>query len=279
MTSSLGSMDFFTLEAGEYLERLAAIVSQSDGPKRDEFVRFARALRGSALMANQADFAGAAGGLEAVARSYRDGALQWDAATREATAQGIEELKVLIRKAGSWGEEETRQAARVTRELEQVAGQPGPAAQRRAVDTTQALNTGVRAFVAREGALIASALERAGRALATNTTDQEPIHNVVRRMQSLRGLAELTDLSPLPEMLEGLELATATLTRMHAYPPEIGELFQHAAEAMTRASRDVAHQGRPDGFPAYSCGDWLMRRKSHARLEKSSTEPPAPART
>lgn len=245
MTSSLGSMDFFALEAGEYLERLGAIAAQGD-PKRDEFVRFARALRGSALMANQADFAGAAGGLEAMARSYRDGMLQWDGATSEAAAQGIEDLKALLRKAGSWGEEETQQAAKVARELERIAGQPAPTTQRRAADATHGLNTGVRAFVAREGALIASSLERAGRALDADASDRDPIHNVVRRMQSLRGLAELTDLSPLPEMLEGLEMAAATLARMHAHPPGIGELFQLAAEAMTRASRDVAHQGRPD---------------------------------
>ncbi len=48
MSNSLGSMDFFALEAGEYLERLGTIVTQDGGPKRDEFVRFARALRGSA---------------------------------------------------------------------------------------------------------------------------------------------------------------------------------------------------------------------------------------
>ena len=84
MSSSLGAMDFFALEAGEYLERLATIVAQEEGPKRDEFVRFARALRGSALMANQADFARAAGGLEAMARAYRDSSLAWDPAVREA---------------------------------------------------------------------------------------------------------------------------------------------------------------------------------------------------
>ena len=247
MNSSLGSMDFFALEAGEYLERLATIVDQEDGPKRDEFVRFARALRGSALMANQADFAGAAGGLEAIARAYRDDSLAWDAAAREIAAQGIETLKELLRKAATWSQAETQKAARLARDLEQVAGQPGPATHRRSTDAEPGgLNTGVRAFVAREGALIASALERAGRALAADPADADPIHHAVRRMQSLRGLAELTDLSPLPEMLEGLEMAAANLTRMHASPPDIVSVFRLGAEAMTRASRDVAHQGRPD---------------------------------
>jgi len=240
-------MDFFALEAGEYLERLGAIVAQDGGPQRDEFVRFARALRGSALMANQADFASAAGGLEAIARAYRDDGLAWDAGTRETAAQGIEALKELLRKAATWSQTETQKAGRLAHDLEQVAGQPGPSTHRRSTDADPGgLNTGVRAFVAREGALIASALERAGRALALDAADSEPIHNAVRRMQSLRGLAELTDLSPLPEMLEGLELAAANLTRMHAHPPDVASVFRLGAEAMTRASRDVAHQGRPD---------------------------------
>ncbi len=247
MSSSLGAMDFFALEAGEYLERLATIVAQEEGPKRDEFVRFARALRGSALMANQADFASAAGGLEAIARAYRDSSLAWDAAVREGAAQGIETLKELLRKAATWSQAETQKAARLARDMEEVAGQPGPATHRRSTDVDPGgLNTGVRAFVAREGALIASALERAGRSLAADPADAEPIHNAVRRMQSLRGLAELTDLSPLPEMLEGLEMAAASLTRMHAHPPDVASVFRLGAEAMTRASRDVAHQGRPE---------------------------------
>ena len=247
MSSSLGTIDFFALEAGEYLERLATIVAQEEGPKRDEFVRFARALRGSALMANQADFAGAAGGLEAIARAYRDGGLAWDAAVTETAAQGLETLKELLRKAATWSQAEAQKAARLARDMEHVAGQPGPATHRRSTDAEPGgLNTGVRAFVAREGALIASALERAGRSLAADPADAEPIHNAVRRMQSLRGLAELTDLSPLPEMLEGLEMAAASLTRMHAHPPDVASVFRLGAEAMTRASRDVAHQGRPD---------------------------------
>ncbi len=245
MSSSLGPSDFFALEAGEYLERLGTIVENPDGPKRDEFVRFARALRGSALMANQTDFASAAAGLEAIARAYRDGTLKWSAGTKESAAQGVEDLKLLLRQAGTWSQEQSHRADRLARDLERVAGQAVPTTQRRAADG-RALNTGVRAFIAREGALIASALERAGRTLAAEPTNTEVVHNVVRRMQALRGLAELTDLSPLPEMLDGLELASSTLTRTPAPPPEVAEIFHSAAIAMTRASRDVADQGRPD---------------------------------
>ncbi|PYO36337.1 MAG: hypothetical protein DMD74_04550, partial [Gemmatimonadetes bacterium] len=67
----LGMTDFFALEAGEYLERLDTVLQPAEGaaPLADEFVRLARALRGSALMASQQPVARAAAGLEALARA------------------------------------------------------------------------------------------------------------------------------------------------------------------------------------------------------------------
>ena len=73
MTQPLGIDDFFALEAGEYLDRLSGLVVNPGPPSADELVRFTRALRGSALMANQQAIARAAGGLEHLVRGYRDG--------------------------------------------------------------------------------------------------------------------------------------------------------------------------------------------------------------
>jgi len=245
MSGSLKPAEFFVLEAGEYLERLATLVAKTDGPKPDELVRYARALRGSALMASQPDFAGAAGGLEAVARAYRDGTLSWSADVRESGAQAVEQLKSLLRHAPQWSSGDTAEAERIARNLGRLAGQPAPPPHRRAGETGQDLNTGVRAFVAREGALIASALERAARALRHDRANMDPVHNVVRRMQSLRGLAELAELSPLPDVLDALELAAGDLTRSHSAPPGVSDVFARGAAAMTRLSRDVADRGVP----------------------------------
>src|SRR2546423_15038544 len=68
----LGMSDFFALEAGEYLERLDALLTTGEGPNADELVRLARALRGSALMANQHAIARTAAALEALARAGRE---------------------------------------------------------------------------------------------------------------------------------------------------------------------------------------------------------------
>jgi chemotaxis protein histidine kinase CheA len=247
MTQPLGAADFFALEAGECLDRLAVLTHQPDPPPADEFLRTSRVLRGSALMAGQAQIARAAGGLEALARKHRDHHLGWDSVMREQVAQAIEEFRLLVRRAREWSDADTARAAKLGRALEELAGQTAAAAPDRAAPTEPAeLHTGVRAFVAREGALIASALDRAARALRATPGDREPLYNVIRRMQSLRGLAELGDLVPLPEILDGIELAVGDLTRLFAPPPDVDQVMEGASHALTRISRDVAERGRPD---------------------------------
>ena len=244
MSNPLAAADFFALEAGECLDRLESMVDRDDAPPADDFLRGARVLRGSALMAGQQPIARAAAGLEAVARSLRDGRRGWDPAAREHLAQAVEEFRLLVRKVRDWGEAESARAARLGLGLESLAGRAGGDGERRA-DRGE-LNSGVRAFVAREGALIASALDRAARALHHAPGDREPLYTVIRRMQSLRGLAELGELVPLPEILDGIEMAIGDLTRLFAPPPGVEEVMSSAAAALTRISRDIAEHGRPD---------------------------------
>src|SRR2546428_12315183 len=102
----LGMSDFFALEAGEYLERLDGLLARGDSPSADEIVRLARALRGSALMANQHAIARTAAGLEALARAVREGRRAWDPQTLQLGLRGVDELKIIRRLAGTWSEAE-----------------------------------------------------------------------------------------------------------------------------------------------------------------------------
>jgi chemotaxis protein histidine kinase CheA len=236
--------DFFALEAGEYLERLDGMLAKGDSPSADEIVRLARALRGSALMANQPAIARAAAGLEVLARAVREGRRAWDPQTQQLALRAVDDLKIFVRRAGSWTDADTAKAEALAGELEQVAGRPS--AQIRAVEAL-GLDAGARAFVAREGAAIAGALERAAQALRANPLAHEPLQHVMRALQPLRGLAALTDLPPLPDLLEGIERAIGELSRSGLEPPtNLGELFQVAGSAIARAAHEVAERGRPD---------------------------------
>jgi HPt (histidine-containing phosphotransfer) domain-containing protein len=235
--------DFFALEAGEYLERLDGLVG-SETPNTEELVRLARALRGSALMANQHAIARAAAGLEALTRAVREGRRAWDPQTKQLALRGVDDLKVFVRKAASWTDGDTAKAEALAQELDQVAGRPS--AQVRAAEAL-GLDAGVRAFVAREGAAIASALDRAAQTLKANPAAQDPLPLVLRTIQPLRGLAAVNDLPPLPDLLEGIERAVGELSQSGLEPPaNTGELFKTAAQAIARAAREVAERGRPD---------------------------------
>ena len=255
MTNPLATADFFALEAGECLDRLESLVNREEAPPGDDFVRAARVLRGSALMASQQPIARAAAGLESVARAVREGRRGWDPATREQVAQAVEEFRLLVRRVRDWGESETGRATRLGIGLESLAGRAGGEPERHAEPGE--LNTGVRAFVAREGALIASALDRAARSLHATPGEREPLYTVLRRMQSLRGLAELGELAPLPEILDGIELAIGDLSRLFAPPPGVDEVMSAAS---SRADPHLPrHRGARAAGPGGGRGPSLHR--------------------
>jgi chemotaxis protein histidine kinase CheA len=181
MNQPLGAADFFALEAGETLDRLDALVSRPDAPSGDDLLRASRVLRGAALMASQQPIARAAGGLEAFARAMREGKRRWDPAAREQVAQAIEEFRLLVRRVREWSESDTARAARLTRSLETLSGLA--AAEDGQREPRGGMEAGIRAFVARESALIASSLDRAARALQAAPGDREPLYAVIRRMQ------------------------------------------------------------------------------------------------
>src|SRR5256884_1766942 len=240
----LGMSDFFALEAGEYLERLDGLLAQSEHPSADELVRLARALRGSALMANQQAIARAAAGLESLARAVHDGRRSWDGQTKQLGVRAVDDLKIFVRRAPAWSDADTAKAEALAQELEQLAGRPS--AQVRAAEAL-GLDGGARAFIAREGAAIASALARAAEGVGPNPLGHAPLQHVLGALQPLRGLAALADLPPLPDLLDGIERTIADLSRSGLEPPaNVAELFQTAAMAIARSARDVAERGRPD---------------------------------
>ena len=254
-TPPLGMSDFFALEAGEYLDRLDGLL-QMPAPAADEIVRVARALRGSALMASQQPIARAAMGLEALGRGLHAGRRSWDVATKQLATRAVDDLKVFVRKVATWTNDDTVRADALATQLEQLGGGGRPSGQARAAEVT-GLDAGARAFVAREGAAIASALDRAGRFLRTNPLAREPLQAVLKAIQPLRGLAALNDLPPLPDLLDGIEQAIGELSRTSSTPApaaglgdRIAELFQMAATSIAHAAREVAERGRPDAESA-----------------------------
>jgi len=123
-------------------------------------------------------------GLEALARGVREGRRPWDAATKQITTRAIDDLKIFVRKAASWTDADTAKAEGLAAQLEQLGGRAS--AQVRAAEA-MGLDAGARAFVAREGAAIASSLDRAGRTLRSNPLAHDRCNTSSRRCSRCAG--------------------------------------------------------------------------------------------
>ncbi len=238
----MGLTEFFAMEASDYLERLDALVSPPTPPNTDELVRLTRALRGSALMAKQNTIAVAAAAFERFARRVKENRV-WDEATRQRAVRAVDDFKILIRHVGSWTDVEQRRAQALTLELDPDGG--GITASQ-APARSEGLDTGARAFIGREGAAVASALDQAAKALQRDPRSHDALKRIVTVMQPLRGLAVLGELPPMPELLEGIQRATAEILAREEAPRDAAVLLDSAAKAMARAARELATEGKAD---------------------------------
>lgn len=203
MTSpSAGSyLDFFVLEAGEYVEQIDGVLLRAAqaAPDADALQRLSRALRGSATMAKLPMFAELSSAVEAVGRSLRAGTLAWDAALQGALTAAVDDLKILVRAARSWSAAEDEWALKRLNELSQFVQTPGSAPTPLATTST--------AYFAAETANIAAGLEL----LATRPDDLTNASHVLKRIRALRGVSGVRDVPALSEVAEAAENAVRPL--------------------------------------------------------------------
>jgi HPt (histidine-containing phosphotransfer) domain-containing protein len=205
--SPVGFLDFFVLEASDYIDQLDAQLKAGAGAglDADALQRVARALRGSATMAKLPAFAEMAAGMERVGRALREGAVSWDAALGGVLVATVDDCKLLLRNVRAWGPgDDARARARVA-ELTRYA--PVRAATPVAAPTT----TSHDSYLATEASNIGAGLEL----LATRPSDRDAAGNVLGRVRALRGIASVKDHASFADVLEAAERA--------AHPLELGE--------------------------------------------------------
>jgi hypothetical protein len=241
VSAPVGRREFFALEAGEYLERLTLLVSTGGPPDIESLVRYGRALRGAALMAGPPGYAMAASALESVAKALRDGGARWSPELAEAFAVALETGKGMLRRVSAWDDTDIASCERTAAALQEAAGislRRSGAFEATAAPTQSAA---VRAFIARETAALAATLDQAAEAVSQGTAGA--LGAVVSRLQPLRGLGALPGLTPLPELLDALELALGQRDVAGGWPPGIGRAFHAAAVALSHIARDIAELG------------------------------------
>jgi chemotaxis protein histidine kinase CheA len=112
-------LDFFTLEASEYLTRLESLVTQHTMPASDanQLAAAARGLRGSATMAKANELARLATSVERIAGGVVQGATKWEPEVQRSMVGAIEDLKLLVRSVRTWGAEQDTRVEESVRRL------------------------------------------------------------------------------------------------------------------------------------------------------------------
>jgi HPt (histidine-containing phosphotransfer) domain-containing protein len=200
MTGPAGFLDFFVLEASDYVEQLDGLLlrASATGPDAGALQRIARALRGAATMAKLRSFADLAGAVERVGRALHEGAQQWDPTLSAALVAAVDELKTLIHAARTWSAAEDRRAESRVASLAKYA----PAAPAASLSPPTSGNA-TAMFFASEAANIGAGLEL----LKTPAASSATLTNVLARVRALRGVSGVADFGALGDVLEAIEEA------------------------------------------------------------------------
>lgn len=241
MTGAPGFLEFFILEASEYVEQLDGLLlgAGAAGPDGEAMQRLARALRGTATMAKLPAFADLAAAVERVGRALQEGLLRWDPTLGGALVAAIDDLKTLLHSVRGWSLTEDDRATARTAELSRYA--PRRASSTPGDPTAAGAASPPPAFLASEAANIAAGLEL----LTTRSGDAETATNVLNRVRAVRGVAGVKEVAPLAEVLEATEDAARGLESGNEHmTPEARQLLEAAATYLRTLS--VALRGGTD---------------------------------
>ncbi len=235
-----GLLDFFTLEASEYVEQLDALVSRASAapPDAEAFARGVRSLRGSATMSKVMGIANLAQALERLAKQVKDGQLAWDAVTRGVAISAIDDAKILIRAVRTWGPAEDARVAERVAEIDRVAPKSESASAKRSATEYLASTTAAAA---------AALLE-----YAENPGGREQFARVMDKVRALRGVAALKDLPPLGEVVDAVDAVAKPIELGHEdATADRRRLFRTAARVLLEGG-DAVRLGNtpPTNSPA-----------------------------
>jgi hypothetical protein len=270
-------LSFFVLEASECLEHLDTILANAgaSGPDALEFVRYARTLRGAAVVHRLSEFAEVAAGVERAGRSLRDGEIAWSPALAAGLVAAVDDLKILLHNLRIWGPNEQARAARRIADLDRFAPShptPPPAATsvpRPGHSAAPGSAASGAAFLAQEAADTADAMETL---IGGSAPVDAAVEASLAHVRTLRGVAAVHDMPPLSDVLDSIEHLGRSLTMSRA-APSAGEsaLIAAAAAQLRRTAADLratgsVESGTPEEARFTEARDALVATRAEADL-------------
>ncbi|HEX5436008.1 MAG TPA: Hpt domain-containing protein [Gemmatimonadaceae bacterium] len=232
---SVTVLDFFILEATEYIDRLDVVVGAAGiaKPDAEALARAARALRGSAMMSRQTGIAELAGALERAVAALRDGVISWDPAARAAFTSSVDDLRQLLRHAREWRDDDTARVRHRAAELSALV----PASAR---PTGTPRRQEGYAYLAQATSELAQLVEQ----VIQRHGDRSALDQAMRQTRALRGIAAISDIPWLAEVLEAVEDAGKSVEQGAGSTAASQRTLLSAAAAVLRERAGDASAGR-----------------------------------
>lgn len=240
MTSPAAYLDYFLVEANEYIERLDVAFAKAgdDGPDAKAALKTARALRGSATMSRQFGIAQVARSLERVLRALSEGAALWDATLSAAVISAVDDLRILMRNTRHWGVAEERRVHQRVEELELLVPE-----QAQSDRETPPGGSAGQNYLAAETMALAHQLDM----LASEPGNAAAQSKVLERVRTLRGVAGISEMTSLSGIIDTVERTVKPLALGSSVAAAVHiDLFRAAATILRLTSDDILSGRTPD---------------------------------
>lgn len=229
-------LEFFADEAGDYLQKLERALEAPGAPDADELRRLARALRGSARMADQDAIARVAGAVQALADDVSAGRRHWGLDLQELLASALAETREMVDSVEAPPPDLAERAEALARRLgESVAVPPPPKDDER-----------FRRYLGTELRGLASEIGDALGILERDPRNREPLKKLLRRIRPLRGIEGVDE---IPSVGAAVAAVEEVILRIADTSATVGPghlvLFRRAQQALSDVATELIRGGEP----------------------------------
>lgn len=235
-------LEFFADEAGDYLGKLEKALAADEEPNGDEIRRLARALKGSARMADQDAIVRAASAVQSVAEDLASGRRHWAPDLARTLKWAVAEIREMVASVEDPPADLALRAGGLAERLgESVAPAPPPVKD----------EDRFRRYIGTELRGLASEIGDALSVLERDPRNREPLKKLLRRIRPLRGVEgidEIPSVGPAVAAVEEVILRIAD-TSATVGPGHLA-LFRRAQQALDEVATDLIRGQKPGAAPA-----------------------------
>jgi chemotaxis protein histidine kinase CheA len=231
-------LDFFAEEADDYLNKLRRALGTAGTPDAAELRRLARALRGSARMADQEAIARAASAVQAVADDLAAGRRHWGPYLRQTLETAVSEIRQMVKSVDSPPPDQAHRAEALARRLGESTNPPPPSPKDR---------ERFRLFLGTELRGLASEIGDALSVLERDPRNRDPLKRLLRRIRPLRGIEGVDQtpavgsaVSAVEEVILRIADTSATVGPGHLV------LFRRAQQALEDVATELIRGQEPE---------------------------------